>query len=105
MIYGHSAFQEPFRMESCIDLFGPRSIFQQVASSVASLFMLRVANYVFLLCTYDDLIVRAFSSTPCNSSNSISGNQQILYLSRPGFSPIGKEELCPSDQIYVACFY
>jgi|GEM_PF-5965079 hypothetical protein len=42
--------------------------------------MLRVANYVFLLCTYDNLIVMVFSSAPCNSSNSISGERQILVL-------------------------
>jgi len=51
-----------------------------VASSVAGLFMLRVANYVLLLCTYDNLIVMASSSTPCNSSKSISGERQILVL-------------------------
>ena len=56
-----------------------------LASSVAGLFMLRVANYVLLLCTYDNIIVMVFSSTPCNSSNSISGERQILYLSMPGF--------------------
>ena len=52
----------------------------QLASSVAGLFMLRVANYVLLLCTYDNLIVMVFSSPPCNSSNSISGERQILVL-------------------------
>ena len=31
-----------------------------LASSVAGLFMLRVANYVLLLCTYDNLIVMSF---------------------------------------------
>jgi hypothetical protein len=54
--------------------------FLKFASSVASLFMLRVANYGLLLCTYDNLIVMVFSSTPCNSSNSISGERQILVL-------------------------
>jgi hypothetical protein len=51
-----------------------------LASSVAGLFMLQVANYVLLLCTYDNLIVMVFSSPPCNSSNSISGERQILVL-------------------------
>jgi hypothetical protein len=76
----------------------------KVASSVAGLFMLRVANYDLLLCTYDNLIVMVFSSTPCNSSNSISGDQQILYLSRPGFSPIGKEECVQTIRFMLHVF-
>jgi len=71
---------------------------------VACSFMLRVVNFVLLLCTYDNLIVMVFSSTPCNSYNSISGEQPILYHPGPGFSPIGKEELRPSDQIMLRVF-